>query len=350
MKIRENIFGHTSRNEEVKQFIIENEQGASLQLISYGAAIQSIIIPDQNGQMKDVVLGYDSIEQYEELGEYYFGATIGRVANRIENSSFLLNGKKYTLPSNQGKGNCLHGGIRGFDKRNWESKIAGNRALFSYFSSDGEEGFPGALKVTVSYEFTSNNQVIIDEYAVSDSDTIINLTNHSYFNLTSHSNGSINDHYLQILADYFAESDEECLTTGNFINVERTPFDFRKIRRIGDVIDVNHRQQLLVGGYDHSFCIQGYNGMVRQAAKVCSKESGIVMRVLTNKPAIHFYSGNFMKQMPGKQGTSYRYRGGFCLETQYLPNAMKQTRFPSIILRKGDEYMFRTIYAFSIDD
>ncbi len=348
MKITESAFGCTSFGTPVKQYTLENSRGVSVRLISYGAAVRSVVLPDRSGRMRDVVLGYDSIADYEAQGAYFFGAVIGRVANRIENARFTLNGKEYRLSANHEGQNCLHGGERGFDKRCWEGRADGESVRFSYSSPDGEEGFPGNLRTTVNYRLTEDDRMIIDEHAVSDKDTIVNLTNHTYFNLDGHDKGSIGDHWMQIFSDRFAESDEQCLATGNLISVEHTPFDFRRGRQIGDVIDEKHCQLLQTGGYDHSFCIRDYNGMVRQAADVYAEGSGIRMRVLTNKPAIHFYSGNFMKTIGGKQGAVYGYRGGFCLETQFLPNAMKCFLFPSIVLRKGEEYLFRTIYEFSV--
>lgn len=349
MKIKESIFGVTSSGETVKRYDMENGTGASISLISYGAAIQSVIVPDKTGAMRDILLGYDTIEDYEAQGEYFFGATIGRVANRIEGARFVLNGKEYGLPVNNGKRNCLHGGNRGFDKRNWQSKIDGETVQFTYCAADGEEGFPGALRITATYAFTNADEILIDYHAVSDADTIINITNHSYFNLSAHDNGAIDAHVLTIHADRFAESSDECLATGRFIDVAGTRFDFSGGQRIGDALDASDCQQQLVGGFDHSFLISGYDGSVREAASVVSPKSGVRMRVLTNKPSIHFYSGNFMKDMPGKHGARYGYRGGFCLETQYLPNAMRHANFPSIILRAGDDYRFRTVYAFSVD-
>lgn len=350
MKISKVNFGLTTDGIEAHLYCIENNNGASISLINYGAAIQAINVPDKHGNITDVLLGYDTINEYQEYGEYFFGATIGRVANRIEDSSFDLNGKTYILPVNNGRRNSLHGGIRGFDKCIWDAETVESGVKFSRLSKNGEEGYPGNLTVSVSYQFTDDNEIIIDYDAVADADTIVNMTNHSYFNLSGHSKGNIGNHTLIINADKFLESNNECLATGNYIDVEGTPFDFRNVRKIGDVINAGHIQQEYVGGFDHSFVLRDCSKVMKEAAIAKSPDSGIIMKVSTNKPAIHLYSGNFMKPMPGKEGTRYNYREGFCLETQYYPNSMKQKHFPSIILKKGEKYRFRTIYAFSTED
>lgn len=346
MIINKSLFGKTAQGLDVMLFTMVNSSGSSVSFISYGAAVQSICVPDKNGKMTDVLLGYDTVGDYERES-YFFGATIGRVANRIENARFTLNDKAYALVINHGRRSCLHGGNFGFDKQNWQGEICGDKVVFSRTSPDGEEGFPGDLNVKVTYSFSDCNELSMDYEAVSSADTIINMTNHSYFNLSGHDSGNIDDHLLKINADTFAESNDECLATGKFLNVEDTGFDFRASRALRDAFNPDETQQKVVGGFDHSFLIRGYNGMVRLAAEVRSPQSGICMKVFTNKPSIHFYSGNFMENMPAKNGGSYDYRGGLCLETQYLPNAMKNTNFPSIILRAGDAYLFRTVYAFS---
>lgn len=348
MDISRHIFGTTSDGQQVEKFVVTNSSGASISLISYGAAIQAICVPDRDGALRDVLLGYDSVEEYESNGNYFFGATIGRVANRIENACFRLGSKNYPLVINHGTRSCLHGGNKGFDKQVWQGEVVGDSVVFSRLSPDGEEGFPGNLLIKAVYTFTEKNEIVIDYEAETDSDTIINITNHSYFNLDGHDAGDIGGHSLAIAADQFAESNDECLATGSFLELADTKFDFRSPVLLKDAFDPEDSQQKLVGGYDHSFLIRGYNGMVRLAAEVFSAASGIRMRVYTNKPSIHFYSGNFMEEMPAKGGGKYDYRGGFCLETQYLPNAMKNTHFPSIVLHAGDTYLFRTVYSFSL--
>lgn len=350
MKISKTNFGVTADGEKVYAFLIENSKGASINLINYGAAIQAINVPDRNGKLVDVSLGYDTVKEYEDHGEYFFGATIGRVANRIEDAHFELNGKTYSLPINHGKRNSLHGGAKGFDKRIWDATVEGNAVKFFRVAADGEEGYPGNLSVSVLYQFTDDNEIIIDYDATTDADTLVNITNHSYFNLSGHSEGYIGNNTLKINADRFIESNDECLATGNFIEVEGTPFDFRTIKVIDKVINAGHIQQDCVGGFDHSFILREGSKVMKEAAVAASPASGIVMAVVTNKPAIHFYSGNFMKPMTGKGGVKYDYRTGFCLETQYFPNPMKNKHFHSIVLKAGEKYQFRTIYAFSIED
>lgn len=347
MKITKTVFGKTAGGQTVDKYVIENRSGASISLITYGAALQSICVPDRDGCLRDILLGYDTMSDYEQQA-YFFGATIGRVGNRIENARFTLNGKEYRLAVNSGTRNCLHGGVRGFDTQNWQGEICGDAVVFSRLSPDGEENFPGNLLVKASYRFTDRNEIVIDYEAVSDADTIINMTNHSYFNLSGHGSGSIAAHQLKVNADSFAESNDECLATGRYLPVEGTSFDFREFKSLEDAFDSEDSQQKAVGGFDHSFLIRGWNGMVREAAEAYSPESGILLSVRTNKPAIHFYSGNFMEEMPAKGGGQYDCRGGFCLETQYLPNAMKNSHFPSIVLHKGDTYLFRTVYGFSV--
>jgi len=342
MEISKRLFGKTKDDLDVYAYTLKNNQGNCITFLNYGATVQSIVIKDTSGTDRDICLGYNTVSDYEN-NDGYLGACIGRVGNRIGKGQFILNGVSYQLALNDGE-NHLHGGIKGFDKHIFDVEISGDSITFSRLSPDSEENYPGNLKVAVSYTFDDDNQFILDYHAVSDQDTIINLTNHTYFNLSGENDGDITDHLLQLDAASLTANDKACLPTGEIWPVENSAFDFRRPKAIGKDINCNEQQLINAGGYDHNFVLDG-QGM-RQIAVVSSPKTGLAMEVYTDKPGVQFYSGNFLTGQTGKSGIPYVKRSGFCLETQYFPNAMACKDFPSPILRAGEKYHFTTVYKF----
>lgn len=355
MNITSTPWGTTPDGKEVQLYKLTNAKGMYAEIATIGGVIVTLGVPDRNGDVADITLGFDKAEDYAQRGPY-FGALIGRHANRIENASFELNGETYKLAANDGK-NHLHGGLRGFDKAVWASEVIevdGQPALrLQYVSEDGEEGYPGTLNVEVVYSFSDEGELKIEYTAKSDRDTVVNLTNHAYFNLEGHAAGDISEHLLQLNADRFTPVDKECLPTGEIREVQGTPMDFRRLTPIGQGLRSGDEQIENVGGYDHNWIINGNadrpkGGTLAKAGELYAPNSGRVMEVFTTKPGVQFYSGNFLNgQVVGKGGAAYGKRGGLCLETQYFPNAMKHTHFPSPILRAGETYRHITTYKFS---
>ncbi len=334
------LFGTTKDGRTVHSYTLENSLGICVTLLDYGATIQSIIVPDKNGNKVDIVLGHDSIANYE-ADSAYFGAVIGRVANRIANATFELNGKTYTLAKNNGE-HCLHGGNIGFDKHIFDvEEIAPNVVKFSRLSPDMEEGFPGNLEVSVTYTLTDEGEIKLDYYAKSDADTLVNLTNHVYFNLDGQ--GNIYNNTLEILCDKFCETDPSGVPTGKFLDVSDTAFDFRKAKLIGQDLFSDEEQIQCVGGYDHNIPF-GKDGIYKKMADVKSTLNSIGMEVFSDMPGIQFYSGNFLTEKPGKDGSVINKHSGFCLETQHYPDSIHNTHFPSDVLKAGEEYKYVTTF------
>ncbi len=334
--------------ENIYVYTLSNSKGMSAKITNFGGTVLTLMVPDKNGKLDDVVMGFNDISNYMEKGPY-FGSIIGRVANRIENSSFELNGKIFNLAKNEGN-NHLHGGNTGFDKVVWEGKIAERENVecleLMYKSNDGEENYPGNLGVKVTYSITEDNALRIDYYAVSDKDTVVNLTNHSYFNLSGHAHGDILKHELIINADSFTPTDDQCLTTGEIRKVQGTPMDFTVRKAIGTRISSNCRQIEYGNGYDHNFVLNN-TGLDVKAAELYDPESGRIMEVYTTKPGIQLYTGNSLNGTEiGKGGVTYKRRGALCLETQYFPNSLKHPNFPSPVLKAGQIYNHTTIYKF----
>jgi aldose 1-epimerase len=325
-----------------------NKNGMKAVVSSFGGKLMALWVPDKSGKLDDVVLGYDSAQQYVS-GNPYFGAMIGRYGNRIGNGRFVLDGKVYQLKKNNGA-NALHGGPGGFHNVHWQ-RAAGdeNRVVLTYKSADGEEGYPGNLSVKVIYSLTDENELVIDYEATTDQPTIINLTHHSFFNLAGAGNGSILDHLLLINADRFTPVDEGLIPTGELKPVKGTPFDFTKPVRIGDRIDANDEQIKNGRGYDHNWVLNKSGaGELSLAAKVIEPQSGRVMEVLTTEPGLQFYSGNFLNGADiGKGNKRYDYRSALCLEAQHFPDSPNKPHFPTTVLRPGGTYTQRTIYRFS---
>ena len=332
-------FGTLVDGTEVTALHMENTAGASVTVLDYGATIQSLRVPDRDGVLRDVVLGYDTMEEYRDA-DAYLGATIGRVGNRIGGAVFSLNGKTYELAKNDGE-NHLHGGIRGFDRRMWSAHASEEGLVFQRISRDGEEGYPGNLHVRVTFTLTEQNALRLVYDLQTDRDTPVNLTNHSYFNLDG--SASVLDHILTVYAERFCENDEGCLPTGRLLPVEGTPFDFRVPKRIGRDIGLPDEQLRRAGGYDHNYCLAG-----KKAAVLYSERSGLEMTVETDLPGMQVYSGNFLTRRKGKNGTEIDYRGALCLETQLYPNAMQCWGFPSPILRAGRGLHTETCYSFRV--
>ena len=332
-------FGKLSDGRSVSAAKLTNRAGASLTVLDYGATIQSLFIPDRDGKLVDVVLGYDSAEEYEHNGDY-LGATIGRVGNRIGRAEFSLNGKTYMLAKNDGE-NHLHGGKEGFDKKFWRMAAQGDSLLCWRLSPDGEENYPGNLKVQVLFTLAEDNRLCITYDADTDADTLVSLTNHSYFNLNG--SGNILGHRLQLFAERFAENDSGCLPTGKLLPVEGTPFDFRKEKEIGAEIGTDDEQLKRAGGYDHNYVLMG-----KKAAVLYGPESGIEMTVETDLPGMQLYSGNFLTDRKGKGGSEIHWRDAACFETQLYPNAMNCYAFPSPVLRAGTHLHSETDYAFRV--
>jgi len=321
-------------------FTLKNEK-LTVRLTNFGAALVGIDAPDKNGTSADVVLGYDNLDGYIN-GKSFQGAVVGRYANRIADASFTLNDKKYTLPKNDGE-NCLHGGNFGYNRRVWECEFDDkkNSVTFKYRSPDGEEGFPAALDVSVKYTLTAQNKLKIKYEAVSDDDTIFNPTNHAYFNLSG--KGSILDTVLQINALEYTPFDEFNIPTGAIGSVINTPFNFKKPKRIGADIEAGK-----IAGYDHNFLL-GEAGEMRKAAVAHDRESGRIMAVYTDMPAIQLYTAGGLSET-GKNGVFFGKSHGFCLETQFTPNTpnLNTYSFPSCVLKKGKKFKSTTVYAFGI--
>jgi aldose 1-epimerase len=350
MSIKKEAFGTTKEGTEVQLYTLSNEKGMQVKITNYGATVTSLLTPDKNGKAGDVVLGFDSLAGYQSDAYLksgpYFGATIGRYGNRIAKGKFTLDGKEYTLATNNGP-NHLHGGKVGFDKVVWTAEEAGSNALkFTYVSKDGEEGYPGTLTTTVTYTLTDNNELRIDYQATTDKATPINLTNHSYFNLAAGQAEDARQHVVTINADRYTVVDQALIPTGELRPVAGTVMDFTKPTAIGARI-----AQVEGGGYDHNYVITGADGSMKLAATVLEPVSGRVMEVHTTEPGIQFYSGNFLDgSLTGKGNTVYKKHYGFCLETQHFPDSPNQPSFPSTILSPGETYKTSTIYKFAVRD
>jgi len=347
--VEQKDFG-TREGRPVILYTLTNSHGVEVRAMNYGGIILSIRVPDRKGQLADIVLGHDTLEGYIP-NPPYLGAIVGRFANRIANGTFTLDGKTYTLPKNDGP-NTLHGGVtRTFDKVVWDGEPKGRSGVsFTYLSKDGEEGFPGNLKVTVTYTLTDANALIIDYEATTDKSTPINVSQHSYFNLKGQGNGDILDHEIMINADRFTPVDKNLIPTGELRAVKGTPFDFTTSTKMGARIDDNYEQLVLGHGYDHNFVLNdspSQNGM-KLAARVHEATSGRSLEVWTTQPGVQFYTGNFLDgSVTGKEGHVYKRRYGFCLETQHFPDSPNRPEFPSTILKPGEKFRQSTVFKFS---
>ena len=328
----------------VYTYTIKNSSGAYVTINSCGATITKIVVPDKNGQLGDVVLGFDDQKAY--FGPHpSFGSTVGRYANRIAKAKFSINGKEYFLNKNESE-NCLHGGIKGFSTLVWEGKECGeNAVVMSLVSPDGDENFPGELTVHVKFAFDDENCLTIEYNATCDKDTVCNLTNHSYFNLNC-AKSDVLDEILQINAHYYTPVASDLIPTGEIAPVKDTPLDFTTPHPVGDRINDDFEQIKLCGGYDHNFIIDGEG--FRLAAQVYDKQSGRFMEMYTDKPAVQLYTASALEQEGGKGGQTYHKYDAICLESQYCPDTPNQPNFGSCILKAGEEYSFKTAYKFGV--
>lgn len=333
---------------ETALYVLTNSQNLTIAITNYGGRIVSILMPGKDGEIRDLVVGFDSVDGFKQSSEPYYGALIGRYGNRIANGSFTLDGKTYTLARNNGP-NSLHGGIKGFQDVVWDVIEADNTKIrLHYLSSDGEEGFPGNLDVFVTYSLNNYNELLMTYEATTDKSTVVNLTNHAYFNLNGQGSGSIEDHLLSIEADQYTPVNSTLIPRG-IETVKDTPFDFTIPTKIGERIDQDDEQLEFGGGYDHNFVLNKSNKDLEKVAEAVSPKSGISLEVLTREPGIQLYTGNFMKgDNIIKGGLRDNKRNAFCLETQHFPDSPNHPEFPSTVVNPGETYFTETIYRFSV--
>lgn len=340
-------FGKNKKGEAAKLYALTNQNGMELLVSDFGATLHALLVPDQDGVKRDVVLGYDDPIGYEGPSGTFFGATVGRNANRIGNAVFELNGKTYQLDKNNGKNN-LHSGLDFWSFRIWKVKEAKeNQITFELDSADGDQGYPGAVHAAVTYTLTEDNAVEIRYQAEPDADTPLNLTNHSYFNLNGHESGSVRGQILWLDADAFTPTNAGLIPTGEICSVEGTPMDFRTAKAIGKEIDADYEPLNLGKGYDHNWALNNH-GAYAKVAELFSEESKIAMEVYTDLPGVQIYTGNYLDQEAGKKGAVYGQNQGVCFETQYFPDAVNQKNFQSSVCRKGEVYQTKTSYRFVI--
>jgi aldose 1-epimerase len=349
-RVRKQSFGKTPDGTTVELYTLINRNGAQACITTYGGTLVSLKMPDRSGRLDDVVLGFDTLDGYLK-DTNYFGALIGRYGNRIARGRFALDGVEYKLATNNGE-NHLHGGIRGFDKMVWAARPLrakdGAALELTYLSRDGEEGYPGNLSVTVVYTLTDQNELTLDYSATTDKNTVVNLTNHSYFNLAGHGNGDVLNHLLSINADRFLPTDATAIPNGELRAVRGTPFDFTHPFAVGARINQTDEQLKFGKGYDHTFVINGAAGKLREAARIFEPTTGRVMEVWTTEPGVQLYTGNYLKEMSeAKDGKTYRNRYALCLETQHFPDSPNHPSFPTTVLKPGARYRSTTIYRFS---
>lgn len=342
---RARAFTDTINQKKTMLYTLKNKNGMTVEFTNYGATVVSIRVPDRMGKFEDVTLGYDNVQGYRD-GKSYFGCTAGRYANRIAHGKFTLEGVEYTLPLNNGP-NSLHGGVNSIDKQVWDARLIVDAIVFSTVVPDGENGYPGELKLSVVYSLRDDNSLVIDYTATTNKTTVVNLTNHAYFNLSGDPSHTILGHDLLINASAYTPVDSTLIPTGVLQPVKNTPFDFTTFKTIGR--DIDHAdEQLRIGlGYDHNFVLDAPVDKA-PAVVVTEKKSGRKMELFTTEPGVQFYSGNFLDGTEKGRDTAYQYRTGFCLETQHFPDSPNQPSFPSTVLKPGETYQSQTIYRFSI--
>lgn len=351
MAWKKDVFAVLENGMEAERYTLTNENGVSASFTNLGALWLTMMVPDKDGNMADVVLGYDNADQYMSSGDH-LGEVVGRNANRIGNATFILNEFTYALWLNDNGKNNLHSGPDYYRERFWDADVEeddlGTRINFTLFSPDGDQGYPGNAEIAVSYTLTADNSVKIDYHMTADEDTVANMTHHAYFNLAGHNSGTAMNHKLWIDADQFTPVDEFLIPTGELATVKGTPMDFTIMKTIGEEIGADYEQLKLGNGYDHNWVLNHEAGVLSLAAKAVDEASGRVLEVYTDQPGIQFYTGNFLQPQPGKDGASYDFRGGFCLETQVYPDAVNKPQFPTSVLRVGEEYKTTTIYHFDV--
>lgn len=342
LKVSRKSYGRTAAGEKVHEFTLQNGNGITVKLINYGATLTSLVTPDRDGKLADIVLGYDDIRGYES-DPIFSGCVVGRFANRISNASFELEGKQYPLAANFEGGHHLHGGEVGFNARVWDAQIVKQESAvgvaFTLVSHDGEEGYPGRLVVRMKYLLNDNDDLVMDYYATTDKTTHINLTQHSYYNLAGHDSGDVHKHFVRLYCDHYLPVDENGVPTGEVKSVEGTPFDFRKGARID--------RQVAEGRYDHNYVLS----MERPEkpillARVSEGSTGRGMAVRTDQPGVQFYTSIHMKETPGRNGAVYNTNQALCLETQHFPDTPNKPNFPTTVLKPGEEFRSKTIHHF----
>ncbi|MFC2116818.1 aldose epimerase family protein, partial [Bacteroidota bacterium] len=330
---------------------LSNDSGMEVYVTNFGAVIPAILVPDKNGELGDVALGFNNVESYVDKSDPSFGTVPGRYANRIDGGKFELDGKVYELPINEtGNGNQLHGGMKGFSELVWETvDVTDNSIVLSLESPDGDMGFPGNLKVFLTYTLTNDNALEVDYSASTDAPTVINLTQHTYFNLRGEGKGNILDHELMLNADHYTPVNERLIPTGEIASVEGTPMDFRTATKVGLRVDDDFEQIKFGRGYDHCWVLNAAEAGLTLAGTVYCEETGRFLEVLTSEPGVQIYCGNFLDgTLTGKSGSKYEHRSGLCLETQHYPDSPNKPNFPSTVLRPGEKYYQKTIFRFSV--
>ena len=351
MGMKKSVFGKTSNGEVAHLVTVVNENGVSMEVTDFGATLVSVTVPDRNGRVDDVALGYDEVVDYEK-NSGCLGASIGRNANRVGGARFVLNGEEYFMEANEGENVC-HSGPHGYHRRMWDMELCEeeNSVSFHLFSSHMDQGLPGNFDVTVTYTLTQDNAVKIQYHGTADKDTMINMTNHSYFNLNGQDSGkTVENHEVMILAENFTPVSDDLIPTGEIRPVEGTPLDFRTFKLLGRDIRDEYDQMIIGSGYDHNFVLDNYDGTVRKVAEVREESTGRKMEIFTDCPAIQMYSGNFLAGgAPGKNGAVYEKHSGLALETQFCPDAVHHDNFVSPIRKAGESYDSVTIYKFSAE-
>lgn len=339
-------YGLSADGQEATVFVLENKNGMQVELVDFGAVISKVLVPDKDGNLIDVVLGYDDAKGYEE-GTVFLGAPVGRSANRIGGASFVLNGTTYALGVNNNAHN-LHSGLDYYHLRYWGvTEVSDQEITFTLVSEDGDQGYPGNVTIAMTYTLTDENELQITYDATPDADTIINLTNHSYFNLDGHCSGDVMSQEVWLDADAFTRADGDSIPTGEIVLVEGTPMDFRSGRILGADIDTDYEALVLGGGYDHNWVLKN-EGSYQLIGSLYSQVSGIKMEVRTDLPGVQVYTGNFIDGEIGKGGFAYQKRAGVCFETQYFPDAIHHENFKSPVVKAGEKYHSTTSYRFVI--
>jgi len=345
--VKASAFQREIDGKQVNLYTLKNDSGMVVKITNFGARIVSMLVPDKNGKYDDITLGFSSIDGYLN-DDMYLGCVVGRYANRIGKATFKLDGKTYSLYAND-HGNTLHGGLKGFDKKVWDATQQGDTLTLTYTSPDGEEGYPGTLKVTVQYILTNNNELIMKYEATTDKKTIVNLTNHAYYNLHGEGNGDILDHYLEIFASQTTPVDSLLIPTGALADVTNTPFDFRKPHKIGERINDDNDQLKKGKGYDHNWVLDKKENELSLAVRLTDSISGRILELYTTEPGIQVYSGNFMNgKVVGKSGNPYNYRGAIAMEPQHFPDSPNKPNFPSVVLEPGKTYTQTSIVKIGI--
>lgn len=343
--MQKRLFGVIGDGKEIYLYTLENRKGMKAEVINYGAILVNLWVPDRNGKLEDVVLGYDKLEDYS-VNEGFFGSTVGPLANRTANASFMIDGVRYQLDKNDNQNNLHSHRELGFHKKVWAVEEKENSILFVLEAKDGEMGFPGNRRVSVTYTLTDENELQIHYEAVSDKNTIFNMTNHSYFNLAGHQSGSIEKQRIRLFASQYTPIEADLIPTGEIASVDGTPLDLTKEQEVGKEINADFPQLKIANGYDHNFVVDDFDGGLKKIAYLKDTASGRVMETYTDLPGVQVYSGNFIEKHIGKSGAIYDFRSGICFETQSFPNSANQENFPDIVYGPNRKYETTTVYRF----